>query len=242
MKRILLLLIAPVIAVASCNTRTETQVVDGTAVDHGRALFSDRSASSSPLNRFSCATCHPIVGSSADRIFPGASLAGAPKRTSFWQGQENDLLTAINDCRSYFMDATDPWTTNEENAKAMYAYLTSLPSTDLRPIAFTVVQNVVEVLPSDRAQGEGVYRRACQTCHGDLHTGNGRMAPLAPTLPDDVLADHQEYPLAEQRLVFVEKVRHGGFLGYGGTMPPFSLEVLTDADLSALVAYLEVYR
>jgi thiosulfate dehydrogenase len=42
-------------------------------------------------------------------------------------------------------------------------------------------------------------------------------------------------------LVFIEKVRHGGFLGYGGLMPPFSLEAMTDAELGALLSFLGLY-
>jgi thiosulfate dehydrogenase len=40
--------------------------------------------------------------------------------------------------------------------------------------------------------------------------------------------------------VFVEKTRHGGFLGYGGTMPPFSLNVLSDEDLADLLTFLRL--
>ena len=36
-------------------------------------------------------------------------------------------------------------------------------------------------------------------------------------------------------------VRHGGFLGYGGEMPPFSVEKLSDAELADLIEYLGPY-
>ena len=36
------------------------------------------------------------------------------------------------------------------------------------------------------------------------------------------------------RTVVVEKIRHGSFLGYAGTMPPFSVEALSDADVRDL--------
>ena len=42
------------------------------------------------------------------------------------------------------------------------------------------------------------------------------------------------------RLVFIEKVRHGPFLGYGGTMPPFSMETLSDEGLADLLEALAV--
>lgn len=40
--------------------------------------------------------------------------------------------------------------------------------------------------------------------------------------------------------MFVQKVRHGGFLGYGGKMPPYSQEKLTDQDLGDLLELLGV--
>jgi thiosulfate dehydrogenase len=43
-----------------------------------------------------------------------------------------------------------------------------------------------------------------------------------------------------QRLIFTEKIRHGLFLGYGGTMPPFSSQLLSDAEVSDLLEALGV--
>lgn len=234
-------------ASAACVTETvvETEVVHGTAVDHGRALFSDPAASASTLNRFSCATCHHAEGAApAGAILTGAPLAGATQRPTYWGGQENDLLRAINDCRYYFMLAQAPWTAGDEEARAMFAYLSSLPAGagETAPVPFTVVQSAVDLPPGDPAVGEGVYRAACATCHGAVHTGAGRITETAPRLPDDTNAEHAaEYTEVEQRLIFVEKVRHGGFLSYGGVMPPFSTEVLTDDELAALLAYFELY-
>ena len=39
-------------------------------------------------------------------------------------------------------------------------------------------------------------------------------------------------------LVVIEKVRHGRFFDIGGVMPPFSLESLSNAQLSDLLAFL----
>ena len=54
-------------------------------------------------------------------------------------------------------------------------------------------------------------------------------------------SDVREVFWFEDRKAFIEKIRHGGFLGYGGTMPPFSQAVLSDADLGALLAFLKLY-
>jgi thiosulfate dehydrogenase len=76
------LLVAAALALG-CSTDSETQVVQGTALDHGRALFSDPTASPSPVNTFSCATCHRADEPDDGRILPGAILAGAVDRPTF---------------------------------------------------------------------------------------------------------------------------------------------------------------
>ena len=56
-----------------------------------------------------------------------------------------------------------------------------------------------------------------------------------------VTADYPEdFPGVEPSLVVIEKVRHGRFFDIGGEMPLFSQEALSDEDLGALLAYLEL--
>jgi thiosulfate dehydrogenase len=209
-------------------------------VGRGRALFASREASSSPDNAFSCSTCHSAEGGDP-RILPGAVLGGSPKRPSYWGGTVLDLLSAINACRVTFMDAHDPWTDTDEDAKSMYAYLRSLPDVTVDAVPFTVVRNVADVAAGDASAGSAVYQRTCQTCHGLPHTGEGRLEPIVPRLPEDTIAEHpasQGYTPATVRLVVIEKIRHGGFLGYGGTMPLYSTEALDDHEVGDLLAYL----
>lgn len=200
----------------------------------GATLFRSTALSPSSLNVFSCAACHETQTRST-LIKPGAPLAGSPQRPSFWGGQENDLLRSINDCRNDFMDASAPLEATDPEADALYTYLLSLAPGDPHPVPFTVVTSIGDVPRGDADRGAAVYTLACATCHGSLHDGLGRLDSRIPILPEQTLAQHASYSPAGQRLVFIEKVRHGGFLGYGGDMPPFSLEVLSDADLSDLL-------
>jgi thiosulfate dehydrogenase len=228
-------------AAAACSSSTEPAPVHGTAIDHGRDLFRDRATSSSASNAFSCATCHAVEASdtvAGARVLPGGMLAGATQRTSFWGGQENDLLRSINDCRGFFMDAARPWTSDDDDARAVYAYLASLPRTGNAPVAFTPVTVVADLPAGDAAAGEAVFREACASCHGGAHDGNGRLASFIPRLPDDVAVTHGNG--APLRLVFIEKVRHGAFVS-GGSMAPFSREALSDDRLASLLAYLRLY-
>jgi thiosulfate dehydrogenase len=232
-----------VLALAGCTSSPE--VVKGTAVDHGKALFSSSDTSPSPINAFSCATCH--VAESADakgKILAGAPLAGVVERPTFWGGQENDLLRSIDNCLFYFMGASERWTAEDEDAKAMYAYLSSLPKEITTAVPFTVVPSVADLDPGDEKAGADVYARACQNCHGALHTGEGRLTARASLLPDAPLAEHEKdgFSIDEQRQIFVEKIRHGGFRGYGGAMPPFSEETLSDEQVASLLSYLDLYK
>jgi thiosulfate dehydrogenase len=232
--------VLPLALVGAACGGTETKEEHGTAADHGAFLYGSKSTSDSRENLFSCATCHSTTPD-ASRLAVGGPLAGATERPSYWGGTVFDLLAAINACRTQFMSARDPWLDADEDAKAMYAYLKSLPSAapgvqGAQP--FTVVRTVQDVSNGDAAQGGTVFERACAPCHGAVHTGKGRVGSIVPRLPEDTVREHVGYTAREVRLVFVEKTRHGGFLGYGGTMAPFSTEALSDADLGALLAFL----
>lgn len=227
-----------------CQGDPEIRIVDATAVEHGAALFRDPSIARTRFNRYACSTCHEATpGEAGDVILPGAPLAGALNRPYFWGGQEIDLLAAINHCLYFFMMKDEPWTADDAEARAMYAYLESLPADDAaaEPVQFTPVYALREPPPGDAARGEIVHERACASCHGRARSGQGRLVDRAPVLPDETYEDHPlgEYTEFERRLVFVEKVRHGGFVGYGGQMPPFSLEVLSEQELGDLISFYE---
>lgn len=208
---------------------------------HGERLFHSTALSPSRLNVFSCRSCHALSASEpgASKL-PGAPLAGVTWRPSYWGGQELDLLRAIDACRVHFMGATEPLDGYSVDGEALYAYLVSLEPGDSRPAPFTIARAIQDAPRGDAAKGRRVYDQTCARCHGALHSGDGRLTARFPVLPEQVLAEHVEYTPLQQRLVFIEKVRHGGFLGYGGDMPPYSLEVLSDAELSDLLEAMAV--
>lgn len=223
---------------SACSSAREKQPVRGTAVDHGRALFDDPKASPSASNAFTCGTCHRAES----HLATGAPLAGAPQRKTFWGGQRLDLLEAINDCRRFFMDAPRPWTTEDEDARAMYAFLTELgpvPANAAAPFPFTVVAPV-DLPAGDAKRGAVVFANACEPCHGSVHEGGARLATFIPRLPDEVVKKHATFTPSKLRLVFIAKARGGSFHG-GGSMPPFSREVLSDADLASILTYFALY-
>lgn len=206
------------------------------ARDVGEQLFNDPRFSLSEANPFSCATCHSVDDTDT-RMLAGGSLVGATARPIFWGGFETSILDATNVCITRFMRG-GALGRDEPRGRALYEYLRSLspaPSADAVP--FSVVENVAAVARGDAAAGEGVYTRACAGCHGAAHTGEGRLDASAVLVPEASAAFAASLGYTTD-LVVIEKVRHGVFFHIGGTMPPYSLEVLSDEDLGALLSYL----
>ena len=226
--------LASAFLVSACLSSSSTETAHGSAVEHGRVLFETRRHPPPRATRSACATCHRGEQATA-AIEPGAPLGGVTARRSFWGGQRLDLLESVNDCRAFFMDARAPWTADDEDARAMYAYLSQLPPASAAPVPFTVVQPT-DLPAGDAKRGAIAYDLACKTCHGTTHDGAGRLATFIPILPEEVVRGHASLTPADLRLVFIGKARMGAFRG-GGSMPPFSREVLADEDLAGIVAF-----
>ncbi len=213
------------------------------ATERGAELFEDPGLSTSSLNEVSCATCHATTAETpADWRPPGATLWGVTRRPRYWGGQVVTLHEAVDQCLRYFMrgqaldlDALDP--------RALHAYLASLgPEAPAETLPLTILEQIEGLPDGDAARGAPLWAAACQECHGETVTGDGRLDDLDDQIfPDYVtgeLADaFPEFPVG---LVVVEKVRHGGFITTAGVMPPFSIESLSDAELADIVAFLGV--
>ena len=209
-----------------------------TAEPPGAAIFRDPNLSTGPVNHFSCATCH-TVGESSTQILAGYDLRNAVHRPSWWGGYETRILDAMNYCLTEFMGGaalaeTDP------RAKQLYEYLAVESPDDPAPaLPLTVVKQTTDLAglaaTSDAARGKATYNRACVQCHGQPHTGAGKLAPFVSTIPDDT---YKNFPPYQVRAVVVEKIRHGRFFNIGGLMPLYSMEAMTDAEIGDILAYL----
>jgi thiosulfate dehydrogenase len=215
---------------------------DGTvdAADFGEELFRDARLSESDFNDFTCATCHAVTPTpEGGKLFAGSSLHNAAFRKSWWGGYETRLLDAVNACYMNFMRGVTPLTEDDPRSRALYEYLVRIsPERNAAALPFTVVKNIHEVERGSANRGAEVYRAACQECHGEVHSGEDRLTTLAPVLPEATAEYGTLFPNVAPSLVVIEKVRHGRFFGVGGTMPPYSLEALSDEDLGALLTYL----
>jgi thiosulfate dehydrogenase len=210
------------------------------AAEYGEQLFQDPKLSASPYNSFSCATCHATTASPpAGKLYAGLSLHNVASRPHWWGGYETRLLDAVNFCYTAFMRGVTPLAPEDPKSRALYEYLVRLspdPQAPAQP--FSVVKVIDDVPRGDATRGADVYRAACQDCHGETHTGKGRLSELVPVLPEVSQAYGSLFPGVPPGLVFIEKVRHGRFFGVAGNMPPYSREALSDAELGALLAHL----
>jgi len=213
------------------------------AADYGAEVFADPGAlSPSSMNPFACNDCHSTDGGdSDDRLRPGYDLRGVAARERFWGGQALTLADAVDTCLVFFMRG-QPLDRESAQAKALYEYLLSItpagsPSATL---PMTIVENVVDVPRGDATRGAALYDRACAYCHGAPHTGPGPILTRR-VLPPDIAADYPPpFPGVAPGLVFIELIRHGRFFDVGGTMPFYSTEALSDAEIGDILAFLEL--
>jgi len=209
------------------------------AAQIGAARFSDTHLSRSPINFFSCSTCHVVqAGQTSTRIDPGYNLYDTVHRGSWWGGDKLKLLDAVNYCLSEFMGG-GPLAATDDDARELFEYLDeNSPTSPAQPLPLTVVRNVTDLsnlaAGSDKTRGKDVYGRSCQKCHGDPHTGSGRLNSKVSIIPEDTIS---VFP-TQARAVVVEKVRHGKFFNIGGVMPLYPVESLTDQQIADVLAYI----
>lgn len=215
--------------------------------ERGAQLARDPSVTRSQYNRFACVTCHAERAEDlGGRTLPGAVLQGVSRRPTFWGGEVLNLREAVARCWVYFMRGVEA-DLDGPTGDALWAWLDALSPADAGVSAaapFTVPRTAIDLPNGDAARGARVYARTCQHCHGAFGSGAGRIGTLVSVLPTDTLNEHcRGTPPAGVadlptyvRMVVYQKTRHGGFLGYGGTMPPFSTEALRDADLADIIA------
>lgn len=212
----------------------------------GASIASNPASSRSRYNVFSCTTCHALrpadVGA---RLLPGAPLEGAARRPTFWGGETVHLREAVERCWVFFMRGTSTDLDGPTGA-ALEAWLDSLApegsTAGTQPVSHSWPRTIRSLGDGDPALARPVWDRACANCHGAIGTGAGRLGPNLSIIPRDTEREHcardfpSTYPDATtyMRTVVVEKIRHGSFLGYAGSMPPFSTEVLSDDDLRHL--------
>ena len=192
---------------------------------------------------FACTTCHALEPTKPGGArLAGYSLAGVAKRRTFYGGAEDQLLDAVNFCIIYYMRgvALRP---DDPDGRAIYEFFLSISPGDLVDgLPWTVVHLFpTNTLPGDPARGKQLYDAACLNCHGKLHTGSGRREPKATVLPEEAVDFYNaNFPGVNHRTIITETLRGGVFFGLGCQMPPYGAELLSDAEIADLAAYLDL--
>lgn len=210
------------------------------AADYGHDLFHDPGLSTAASNPFSCATCHETV-EPAIKSLPGYTMHDSAVRESWWGGNVDNLLDSTNQCITNFMRGR-ALTPDDDKGRALFVYLQTLsPDATAPTLPLTIVQNIVDVPSGDPAAGAAIWKVACGNCHGDPHTGNGRLATTVAIVPDESIQMHGTDPKTGARPIVIEKVRHGKFFNISGNMPPYSLEAMSNDQLGQILGYLEQF-
>jgi len=232
---------SPILVLAIAGCAAGCSGASESALARGQALFASPSLSTASANTFACATCHATSAApDPSRRLAGYTLYDAAARPSWWGGKESTLLAAVNECLTAF-ERGAPLAPDDADGRALLVYLESLaPDPSAPALPLTAVGAIdaayeAKLAGGDPTRGAATYAAACAGCHGAIHTGAGRLDPGEPILPDATIAAHGASGAAPY---VVEKVRHGGFFGVGGVMPPYSLQALPDPDLADLLASL----
>lgn len=209
------------------------------AAERGQELAGDPRFSPSPSNLFACTTCHATAESDkSGRLLPGHTLVGAASRPTYWNGGLSYLLDAVNQCLVDFMRG-EKLAPENPDGRALLAFLRSIDAAPSAALPCTVVPNIDATYlgslpPGDAGRGAGLYVAACRPCHGEPHTGKDRIGARASIIPEDTINSFG----SQARAVTAEKVRHGRYFGISGSMPFYCQELLSDGNLSDLLAYL----
>jgi thiosulfate dehydrogenase len=232
---------------AACTTTRD-------GADVGAHEFADPSAFyQSQLN-----TCHEATATpDPTRIDPGYNLYGVLARERTWGGTVERLEDAVGACLTYYMrqPESQPFDPSADAALALYDFLASVTpaGSPTATMPMTIVEDIKPIAMGDATRGEAVYKAACVRCHGEAHTGRGSIIQPAPVvLPEftSLCVDGKAgigagcyqnvFPGVAAGLVVIEKTRHGRFFNIGGTMPFYSVEALTDAQIGDMLAYLNL--
>jgi mono/diheme cytochrome c family protein len=227
----------------------ECKGLDRASVLRGMAVYQE---SDRPQNRFatpfSCATCHEVIpDAEAPVLRSGHTLYDALRRPTFKDGHFTKFIDAANVCRLDWM-ATTTFQETEQSYQDLVGYLEMVSPLEARP----AVDYEIDCLPrtgpvEDQADGLAgckLFNRSCAVCHGQGGVGSDLGVSLVdlfvPTLDDpDYLRKRirTSGPSTADRPGVVYPCLMGQ-----ATMPFWTRDKLTDAEVEDLAAFIKLAR
>lgn len=196
-------------------------------------------------NGFSCIICHDtgVDGESGIKR-AGHTMMNAFNRPSWKNGNVNNLLEAVNTCLSDWMNA-DTLSEDDLLWDALETYIRSIsPDPNSKPISIQIVSPPNPPTGGNYERGAAIIQSlACIDCHGrDLRgvmdEGGGLLAPYLVSRPEIPL-DH-EYITAKIRLSGSNQSGSYEDLTYGGNMPFWGANRISDQDVRDIAEYIAV--
>jgi mono/diheme cytochrome c family protein len=183
-------------------------------------------------NTFACATCHALNEPADDGITrPGHPIGDAAARTTFKNGQLDNLLDAVNTCRQDWLGAP-AFTEDDARWLALEGFLKdqaegAAPS----ELSFIVADPPAQVDGGDPATGEATFNRTCVVCHGQSGVGTDLAPPIAGTPENaDFIAAKIRRSGNQASSLYPELIP--------GRMPFWAPDRLSDDELRDIVAFL----
>ena len=183
-------------------------------------------------NNFACATCHALEEPTNDGFLrPGHPIGNAAHRPNFKNGQLDNLLDAVNVCRTEWMIAT-AWSMDTPEWLDLEAFLEQqAPEGDAPSLVSQVAAPPQQTGGGDMVAGQNFFNNACVVCHGEDAVGTER----APALIGEFLNADQ----------IARRVRTSGLTDSsvyegltGGRMPFWANDRISDDELRDVIAFL----
>ena len=182
-------------------------------------------------NTFACGSCHALTEPAPDGLRrPGHPLGDAANRPSYKNGQLDELLDAVNICRTEWMGAA-AWTPTTPEWLELESFLgAQAPDGPAPALSFAVVPPPAQTGGGDPMVGKAVFNGSCAVCHGQDANGTDRAPPLVGALLNASLIAGRVRTSGR-----ADSAVYGNLTG--GRMPFWAADRLSDDELRDVVAF-----
>lgn len=185
----------------------------------------------SQASSFTCNTCHALEEPAEDGVRRvGHAIGDATRRSSWKNGQLDDVRLAANSCLVEWMNA-EPWEADDPQWLALYDFLDDHATEDSAPdVTIQIVEPPADPTGGDPEAGRTLFNASCVMCHGTDGGGTLRGPPIA--------GRGLEPTYIAQRVRTSGRADSDVYEGLaGGIMPFWGADRLSDDELRNLAAF-----